>query len=88
MAPNLQTDWLLVFVGVVLWWVSCVVVLVCSGLLRGSPVEDVTQGCLGLGARNPCESTPGWSCAVTTDGQDVMSHKRAPGPALGPGVRT
>ena len=53
--PNLQSDWLLVFVGVVMWWVSCVVVAVCSGLLTGSPLEDVTLGCLGLGARGPSE---------------------------------
>ena len=40
MAPTLHNDWLLVFVGVVLWWVSCVVVLVFPGLLRGSSSED------------------------------------------------
>ena len=143
MAPNLQTDRLLVFVGVVLWWVSCHVVLVCFGLLRSSPLEDVTPGvCLGVAllcAALPCctamratvrcsvarlfqlcvpglrcsvllclrcdvccaalfccaplsalcvcvqaselgtrvSPPPGWSCAATTDGLDVVSHKRA-----------
>ena len=34
-SPNLQIDLSLVFIGVVLWGVSCVVALVHSGLLRG-----------------------------------------------------
>ena len=54
----MQSHWLLVFVGVVMWWVSCVVVLVCSGLLRGSLLEDVTPGCPGLGAGDLCEFRP------------------------------
>ena len=58
MALNLQNDWLLVFVGVVLWWVSWGVV-VCYGLLTGSPLEDVKPGCSCLVARDPCEF-PGW----------------------------
>ena len=40
MSPNLQTDMSLVFVGVVLGWMWCIVALFLSGLLRGSPFED------------------------------------------------
>ena len=58
MSPNLHPDPSLVFVGVVLWWVSCVVALVHSGLLRGSSFEDFTPGCPILGARDSWESTP------------------------------
>ena len=58
MSPNLQTDLSLVFVGVVLGRMCCVVALLLSGLLRGSPFEDFTPGCPRLGARDSCESTP------------------------------
>ena len=35
----------------------CIVALLLSELLRGSPFEDFTPGCPRLGARDSCEST-------------------------------
>ena len=57
-SSNLQTDLSMVFVGVVLGWMCCVVALWLFGLLRGSPFKDFTPGCPRLGARDLCESTP------------------------------
>ena len=61
-----------------LFWGECgALLLFASRLLRGSPFEDFTPGCPRLGAS--VSPPPGWSCAVTTNGLDAVSHKHAQG---------